>query len=173
MLTIGGCDKSIPGALMPILRNDSIGVMMYGGSILPGRLDGKDLTVISSFEAIGARAAQKIDDEELERVEKASCPGSGACGGMFTANTMSSIIEAMGMSVPYSAAHTAVDAENKVSADKLKDCDASVEALFTCMERRITSRQIATKKAFENGIAVCMALGGSTNAVLHLSLIHI
>lgn len=168
MLTIGGCDKSIPGALMPILRNDSIGVMLYGGSILPGKLDGNDLTVISSFEAIGARAADKIDDEQLSRVEKASCPGSGACGGMFTANTMSSIIEAMGMSVPYSAAHTAVDTSNAVSADKLKDCDASVDALFTCMEQRITSRQICTKKAFENGIAVCMALGGSTNAVLHL-----
>lgn len=173
MVTLGGCDKSIPGALMPILRNDSIGVMLYGGSILPGHLDGNDLTVISSFEAIGARGAGKIDDEQLGRVERNSCPGSGACGGMFTANTMSSIIEAMGMSVPYSAAHTAVDENNQLSTDKINDCKRSIEALFTCLERGITSRQICTKKAFENGITVCMALGGSTNAVLHcLALAH-
>lgn len=173
MLTLGGCDKSIPGALMPILRNDSIGVMLYGGSILPGHLDGKDTTVISAFEAIGARSAGKIDDAQLGRVERNSCPGSGACGGMFTANTMSSIIEAMGMSVPYSAAHTAVDRENQLSHDKIEDCRRSVEALFLCMERGITSRQICTKEAFENGITVCMALGGSTNAVLHcLALAH-
>lgn len=167
MLTLGGCDKSIPGALMPILRNDSIGVMLYGGSILPGQLDGKDMTVISAFEAIGARGAGKIDDEQLGRVERSSCPGNGACGGMFTANTMSSVIEAMGMSVPYSAAHTAVTRDNQLSADKIDDCRRSVEALLTCMERGITSRQICTRKAFENGITVCMALGGSTNAVLH------
>lgn len=173
MITLGGCDKSIPGALMPILRNDSIGVMLYGGSILPGHLDGKDTTIVSSFEAIGARGAGKIDDSQLGRVERNSCPGSGACGGMFTANTMSSIIEAMGMSVPYSAAHTAVDRSNTLSTDKIEDCKRSIAALFTCMERGITSRQICTKKAFENGITVCMALGGSTNAVLHcLALAH-
>lgn len=173
MLTLGGCDKSIPGALMPILRNDSIGVMLYGGSILPGHLDGTDTTVISAFEAIGARSAGKIDDVQLGRVERNSCPGSGSCGGMFTANTMASIIEAMGMSVPYSAAHTAVNRQNQLSADKINDCERSVRALFTCMERAITSRQICTRKAFENGITVCMALGGSTNAVLHcLALAH-
>lgn len=173
MITLGGCDKSIPGALMPILRNDSIGVMVYGGSILPGHLDGKDTTVISAFEAIGARGAGKIDDHQLERVERNSCPGSGSCGGMFTANTMSSIIEAMGMSVPYSAAHTAVDRNNELSTDKIDDCRRSVEAMFTCLERGITSRQICTRKAFENGITVCMALGGSTNAVLHcLAMAH-
>ena len=173
LITLGGCDKTIPAALMPILRNDSIGVMLYGGSILPGKLDGKDLTVISSFEAIGARGAGKISDTELERVERNSCPGSGSCGGMFTANTMASIIEAMGMSVPYSAAHTAVDQNNILSSDKLKDCEHSIQALFTCMERGITARQICTRKAFENGITVCMALGGSTNAVLHcLALAH-
>lgn len=168
MITIGGCDKSIPGALMPILRADSVGVMLYGGSILPGQLDGEDLTVISSFEAIGARAAGKIDDVRLEEVEKSSCPGSGACGGMFTANTMSSIIEAMGMSVPGSAAHTAVDRDNKISSEKTEDCRRSVDALFTCLEAGISSRQICTKEAFENGITICYALGGSTNAVLHL-----
>ncbi|CAN8073221.1 unnamed protein product [Agarophyton chilense] len=173
MVTLGGCDKSIPGALMPILRNDSIGVMLYGGSILPGHLDGADTTVISAFEAIGAHSAGKIDDVQLGRVERNSCPGSGSCGGMFTANTMSSIIEAMGMSVPYSAAHTAVDRQNNISKNKVNDCVRSVEALFTCMERGITSRQICTRKAFENGITVCMALGGSTNAVLHcLALAH-
>lgn len=173
LITLGGCDKSIPGALMPILRNDSIGVMLYGGSIRPGHLDGKDTTVISAFEAIGAHGAGKIDDSQLGRVERNSCPGAGACGGMFTANTMSSIIEAMGMSVPFSAGHTAMDKDNTLSADKLEDCRRSVEALFTCMERGITARQICTREAFENGITVCMALGGSTNAVLHcLALAH-
>lgn len=173
LITLGGCDKSIPGALMPILRNDSIGVMLYGGSILPGSLDGVDLTVISSFEAIGARGVGKIDDDQLRKVERNSCPGSGACGGMFTANTMASIIEAMGMSVPYSAAHTAVDMKNELSTEKIEDCHKSVAALFTCLEHQITARQICTKKAFENGITVCMALGGSTNAVLHcLALAH-
>mmetsp|Transcript_9022 Transcript_9022/g.23676 ORF Transcript_9022/g.23676 Transcript_9022/m.23676 type:complete len:628 (+) Transcript_9022:72-1955(+) len=168
MITLGGCDKSIPGALMPILRHNGFGVMLYGGSILPGQLDGEDLTVVSSFEAIGARAAGKIDDARLALVERNSCPGAGSCGGMFTANTMSSIIEAMGLSVPYSAAHTAVDRANKLSKDKREDCVRSVAALFTCMERGIRSRDIATRKAFENGIVVMMALGGSTNAVLHL-----
>uniref|UniRef100_A0A7S0G7R9 dihydroxy-acid dehydratase n=1 Tax=Rhodosorus marinus TaxID=101924 RepID=A0A7S0G7R9_9RHOD len=168
LITLGGCDKSIPGALMPILRSDASGVMLYGGSILPGHLDGKDLTVVSSFEAIGAHGAGKIDDIQLKRVEENSCPGPGSCGGMFTANTMSSIIEAMGMSVPYSAAHTAVTADRKISKDKLEDCQRSVEALFHCMKNGITSRMICTKEAFENGITVMMALGGSTNGVLHL-----
>jgi len=168
LITMGGCDKSIPGALMPLLRTDAMGVMLYGGSILPGHLDGNDLTVVSSFEAIGARGAGRIDDDQLTRVEKNSCPGPGACGGMFTANTMSSIIEAMGMSVPYSAAHTAVTRDNQLSKDKVLDCVRSVDALFTCLENRITARQICTKKAFENGIVIMMALGGSTNAVLHL-----
>lgn len=173
LITLGGCDKSIPGALMPILRHDSIGVMLYGGSIRPGHLDGNDTTVISSFEAIGARGAGKIDDEQLGRVERNSCPGPGSCGGMFTANTMSSIIEAMGMSVPYSAGHTAMTKENTLSTDKLGDCRRSVDALFTCLEKGITARQICTKEAFENGITVCMALGGSTNAVLHcLAMAH-
>ena len=168
LLTLGGCDKSIPGVMMPILRNDSIGVMLYGGSILPGRLNGCDLTVISSFEAIGKYAAKKIEYEELEEIERNSCPGSGSCGGMFTANTMASISEAMGMSVPGSAAHTAVDRSNKLSESKKEDVRRSVEALFVCMKEGITSRMICTKKAFENAITVMMALGGSTNAVLHL-----
>lgn len=173
LITIGGCDKSIPGALMPILRHDSIGVMLYGGSIRPGHLDGNDMTVVSAFEAIGARGAGKIDDEQLGRVERNSCPGAGSCGGMFTANTMSSIIEAMGMSVPYSAGHTAMDKDNHLSLDKLDDCRRSVEALYTCMERGITARQICTREAFENGLTVCYALGGSTNAVLHcLAMAH-
>lgn len=173
MVTLGGCDKTIPAALMGILRNDSVGVMLYGGSILPGSLDGKDMTVVSSFEAIGARGAGRISDEELTRIEKHSCPGSGACGGMFTANTMSSIIEAMGMSVPYSSSHMAVDRDNKLASDKADDCRRSVEALMVCMERGITSRTICTKQAFENGLTVLMALGGSTNAVLHcLALAH-
>lgn len=173
MITLGGCDKTIPAALMGILRHDAIGVMLYGGSILPGSLDGRDMTVVSSFEAIGARGAGLIDDVQLTRVEKNSCPGAGACGGMFTANTMSSIIEAMGMAVPYSSSNVAVDRSNSVSSEKADDCRRSVEALMTCLERRITSRSICTRKAFENGLTVLYALGGSTNAVLHcLALAH-
>eukprot|EP00276_Gloeochaete_wittrockiana_P016593 CAMPEP_0184338290 /NCGR_PEP_ID=MMETSP1089-20130417/6814_1 /TAXON_ID=38269 ORGANISM="Gloeochaete wittrockiana, Strain SAG46.84" /NCGR_SAMPLE_ID=MMETSP1089 /ASSEMBLY_ACC=CAM_ASM_000445 /LENGTH=668 /DNA_ID=CAMNT_0026664705 /DNA_START=11 /DNA_END=2017 /DNA_ORIENTATION=+ len=168
MVTLGGCDKSIPGALMPIARNNAIGVFLYGGTILPGHLDGEALTVVSSFEAIGAFGAGKIDETRLTEVEKHACPGSGSCGGMYTANTMASAIEALGMSVPYSSSHPAVDVNNVVSAKKYSDCVESVKAMFTCLERGIRSRDIMTRKAFENAITVVMALGGSTNAVLHL-----
>lgn len=173
MVTLGGCDKTIPAALMGILRHDAVGVMLYGGSILPGKLDGNDMTVISSFEGIGARGAGKISDDQLTRIEKNSCPGSGACGGMFTANTMASIIEAMGMSVPYSSSHIAVTADNEISAEKADDCRRSVAALMECLTNNITARTICTRKAFENGITTMFALGGSTNAVLHcLALAH-
>jgi dihydroxy-acid dehydratase len=168
ILTISGCDKSIPAALMPILRNDAIGLTLYGGTILPGRYKGEDLTVVSSFEAIGAHGAGKMTDEELHQVECHSCPGSGSCGGMYTANTMASAIEALGMSVPGSASHAAVDRRNRISGRKRKDCVDSVKALVGLLDRGIRARDIATREAFENAIAVMLALGGSTNGVLHL-----
>jgi dihydroxy-acid dehydratase len=168
IVTLSGCDKSIPGALMPILRNNAIGLTLYGGTILPGRYRGEDLTIVSTFEAIGAHAAGRMGDEELHQVECHSCPGAGSCGGMYTANTMASAIEAMGMSVPGSASHPAVDRRNRVSGDKRKDCAASAGALFALLRRGIRAREIATREAFENAVAVMMALGGSTNGVLHL-----
>jgi dihydroxy-acid dehydratase len=168
IVTLSGCDKSIPGALMPILRNNGIGLTLYGGTILPGRYEGKDLTIVSAFEAVGAHAAGRMTDEELHQVECRSCPGAGSCGGMYTANTMASVIEAMGLSVPGSASHPAVDRRNRVSREKRKDCADSVASLFLLLRRGIRVRDIATREAFENGIAVMMALGGSTNGVLHL-----
>lgn len=173
IVTLSGCDKSIPGALMPILRNNGIGLTLYGGTILPGRYKGEDLTIVSAFEAIGSHAAGRIDDRELREVECRSCPGAGSCGGMYTANTMASVIEAMGFSVPGSASHPAVDRANRVSAKKRKDCADSARALRGLLSRGIRAREIATREAFENGIAVMMALGGSTNGVLHvLALAH-
>ncbi len=173
ILTLSGCDKSIPGALMPILRNNAVGLTLYGGTILPGRYEGEDLTIVSAFEAVGAHAAGRITGERLREVECRACPGAGSCGGMYTANTMASVIEAMGLSVPGSAAHTAVDRQNRVSRAKRNDCAASVRALMGMLDRGLRARDIATREAFENGIAVMMALGGSTNGVLHiLALAH-
>jgi dihydroxy-acid dehydratase len=162
VLAVGGCDKNMPGAMIAMARMDIPAVFVYGGTIKPGHLHGRDLTVVSVFEAVGQHAAGKIDDAELEAVEKHACPGAGSCGGMFTANTMSSIFEAMGMSLPGSSTMAAEDAEKADSAAR------SGEALVECIRRGITPRRILTREAFENGIAVCMALGGSTNAVLHL-----
>jgi len=173
IVTLSGCDKSIPGAVMPILRNNGIGLTLYGGTILPGRYKEEDLTIVSAFEAIGAHAAGKMADEELHQVECHSCPGAGSCGGMYTANTMASVIEAMGLSVPGSASHAAVDRRNRISREKRKDCADSAKALFLLLRRGIRARDIATREAFENGIAVMMALGGSTNGLLHiLALAH-
>lgn len=171
LLTLSGCDKSIPGALMPIARNNSIGITLYGGTILPGRLNDQDVQIVTAFEAVGAYGAGKMDEKELKAVECSACPGAGACGGMYTANTMASAIEVLGMSVPGSASHAAVDRQNKLTAEKQKDVKDSVRALFGMMEKGITSRQIMTKEAFENAITVAYALGGSTNAVLHLMAI--
>jgi dihydroxy-acid dehydratase len=168
IITLSGCDKSIPGAVMPILRNNSIGLTLYGGTILPGRYKGEDLTIVSAFEAVGAHAAGRMTDEGLRQVECHSCPGAGSCGGMYTANTMASVIEAMGLSIPGSASHAAVDRRNRISGDKRKDCMDSVQALLLLLRRGIRIREIATREAFENGIAVMMALGGSTNGILHL-----
>ncbi len=168
IVTLSGCDKSIPGALMPILRNNGIGLTLYGGTILPGRYKGEDLTIVSAFEAVGAHAAGRMTDEDLRQVECHSCPGAGSCGGMYTANTMASVIEAMGLSVPGSASHAAVDRRNRISEEKRKDCIDTVASLILLLRRGIRVREIATREAFENGIAVMMALGGSTNGVLHL-----
>ncbi|HVX44375.1 MAG TPA: dihydroxy-acid dehydratase [Mycobacteriales bacterium] len=162
---LAGCDKSEPGMLMAAARLDLASVYLYAGSILPGRYQGKDVTIIDAFEGVGACLAGKITREELTEIEKAICPGEGACGGMYTANTMASAAEAMGMSLPGSAAPPAPDARRDVYAER------SGEAVVALVDAGITARQIMTKQAFENAITVVMALGGSTNAVLHLMAI--
>lgn len=173
IIALSGCDKTIPASLIPLARNNSIGITLYGGSILPGKLHGQDLTVVSIFEAVGNHGAGKMSDKELHEIECHSCPGNGSCGGMYTANTMASAIEAIGMSLPGSAANSAVDVNNKISSAKHADCINSVKALKVLMEKGIRARDIMTRKAFENAVTVVMALGGSTNAVLHLlSLAH-
>ncbi len=167
-ITLCGCDKTIPAALMPIARNDLCGLTLYGGSILPGKYNGQDLNIVSTFEAIGAHAAGKIDLAELARIERHSCPGAGSCAGMYTANTMAAAIEALGMSIPGSSSNLAVDGENRISGEKQVDCKAAVDALFGLLRSGIGAREIMTDRAFENALAVAWALGGSTNAVLHL-----
>ncbi|MFE7224599.1 dihydroxy-acid dehydratase [Nocardioides sp. NPDC057577] len=159
---LAGCDKSLPGMLMAAARLDLASVFLYAGSIMPGNVDGKDVTIIDAFEAVGACLAGKITREEVDRIERAICPGEGACGGMYTANTMASVGEALGMSLPGSAAPPAVDRRRDGFAHR------SGEAVVNLLRKGITARQIMTKEAFENAITVVMALGGSTNAVLHL-----
>jgi dihydroxy-acid dehydratase len=159
---IGGCDKNMPGGMIAIARINAPAIFIYGGTIKPGHLRGRALTVVSSFEAVGAFAAGKIDEAEFRAVEKNACPGIGSCGGMFTANTMSSAFEAMGMSLPYSSTMAAEDGEKAQSAA------ASASALAAAVSRRLLPRDIITREAMENAIAVVMAIGGSTNAVLHL-----
>ena len=162
MVTFAGCDKSLPGMVMAAVRLDVPTVFLYGGSILPGHHNGKDITIQSVFEAVGARGRGLIDDEELDAIEKAACPTEGSCGGMFTANTMSSAVEAMGLSLPGSASPAAVDARREHFAK------ASGEAVVQLLNDGITARDIVTREALENATAVVMALGGSTNAALHL-----
>lgn len=159
---LAGCDKSLPGMLMAAARLDLASVFLYAGSTMPGSVDGNDVTIIDAFEAVGACLAGKITREEVDRVERAICPGEGACGGMYTANTMASVAEALGMSLPGSAAPPAVDRRRDGFAHR------SGEAVVELLRQGITARQIMTKPAFENAIAIVMALGGSTNAVLHL-----
>jgi len=161
-VTLAGCDKSLPGMLMAAARLDLANVFVYNGSIMPGNLNGKDLTIQDVFEGVGACALGKITESELEEIERAACPGEGACGGMFTANTMSSVAEALGMALPGSASAPAVDSRRDA------DAYAAGEAVVNLIRLGITARDIMTKKAFENAITVVMALGGSTNAVLHL-----
>ncbi|HIK27800.1 MAG: dihydroxy-acid dehydratase [Oscillatoriaceae bacterium SKW80] len=162
VLAIGGCDKNMPGAMIAIARMNIPSIFVYAGTIKPGHYKGRELTIVSAFEAVGEYSAGKIDETELMAVERNACPGAGACGGMYTANTMSSVIEAMGLSLPYSSTMAAEDAEKAESAEK------SGVVLVEAIRKQILPRQILTRKAFENAIAVVMAVGGSTNAVLHL-----
>ncbi|BAZ79105.1 MAG: dihydroxy-acid dehydratase [Sphaerospermopsis kisseleviana] len=161
VLAIGGCDKNMPGAMLAMARMNIPAIFVYGGTIKPGKYDGKDLTVVSSFEAVGQHSAGKIDENELFAVERNACPGAGSCGGMFTANTMSSAFEAMGMSIPYSSTMAAEDEEKAESTAK------SAAVLVEAIRKQILPRQIITRKSIENAISVIMAVGGSTNAVLH------
>jgi dihydroxy-acid dehydratase len=162
VVAIGGCDKNMPGAMIALARMNIPSIFVYGGTIKPGHYNGKDLTIVSAFEAVGQYSAHKIDEKELLEVERRACPGAGSCGGMYTANTMSSAIEAMGMSLPYSSTMAAEDEEKARSAAE------SGEAVVRAIRKQLLPRQIMTRKAFENAISVVMAVGGSTNAVLHL-----
>ncbi len=162
LLAIGGCDKNMPGAMIAIVRLDIPAIFVYGGTIKPGRHAGQDLTIVSVFEAVGACGAGRMSSDELTEIERRACPGAGSCGGMYTANTMSAAIEAMGMSLPYSSTMAAEDTETADSAAQ------SAAMLVDAIRERRLPRRIMTRQAFENAIAVVMALGGSTNAVLHL-----
>jgi dihydroxy-acid dehydratase len=162
MVTFAGCDKSLPGMLMAAARIDLPAVFLYGGSILPGYYNGKALDIVSVFEAVGAHAAGSMDDEELSQIERHACPSEGSCAGMFTANTMASAAEALGMSLPGSSSAPAPDSRRDDFAAR------SGEAVIGLLEKGIRPRQIMTRQAFRNAIAVVNALGGSTNAVLHL-----
>ena len=162
MVTFAGCDKSLPGMMMAAARIDVASVFVYAGSTLPGQLDGKDVTIIDAFEAVGACARGLITKERVDQIERAICPGEGACGGMYTANTMASIGEAIGLSLPGSAAPPAIDRRRDAFAVN------SGAAVVELIRQGITTRDILTKRAFENAITILMALGGSTNAVLHL-----
>ena len=162
VVAIGGCDKNMPGAMIAIARMNIPAIFVYGGTIKPGNFNGRDLTIVSAFEAVGEFSAHKIGEQELLEIERRACPGAGSCGGMYTANTMSSAIEAMGMSLPYSSTMAAVDEEKSDSAAR------SGEVLVEAIRRDLLPRRIMTRNAFENAIAVVMAVGGSTNAVLHL-----
>jgi dihydroxy-acid dehydratase len=162
LIAIGGCDKNMPGAMIAIARLNIPSIFVYGGTIKAGHYQGEDLTVVSAFEAVGQYCAHRISEAELGEVERHACPGAGSCGGMFTANTMSSAIEAMGLSLPYSSTIAAEDAESVENAAR------SAEVLAEAIAANILPRDILKREAFENAIAVVMAVGGSTNAVLHL-----
>jgi dihydroxy-acid dehydratase len=162
IVTIPGCDKNMPGSIMAMGRLNRPGIMLYGGTIAPGHYKGQDLNLVSSFEALGQKIAGTLSEEDFKGIVRNSCPGAGACGGMYTANTMASAIEALGMSLPYSSSNPAL------SKDKQKECEAIGTAIQLLLEKDIKPRDIMTRKAFENAITVVMVLGGSTNAVLHL-----
>ncbi len=162
LVAVGGCDKNMPGCVMAMARLNRPGVFVYGGTILPGCHKNKNVDIVSVFEAVGARANHRIDDQELLEIESCAIPGPGSCGGMYTANTMASAIEALGMSLPNSCAQAAI------SPEKEKDCYEAGKAVLNLIHLGIRPKDIMTKKAFENAITVVIALGGSTNAVLHL-----
>ena len=162
IVTIGGCDKNMPGCMIALARVNTPSIFIYGGTIMPGKLHGKDIDIVSIFEAVGQYQTRKIDAKELKAVETHACPGPGSCGGMYTANTMSAAIEAMGMSLPYGSTTPAI------SKQKAGECEAAGKQIRKLLEMGLRPRDIMTKKAFENAITVVMAVGGSTNAVLHL-----
>ena len=167
VLVIGGCDKNMPGGMMGMLRANVPSIFVYGGTILPGRLHGEDLNIVSVFEAVGEHAAGRIDDDDLLAIERAAIPGTGSCGGMYTANTMSSAFEALGLSLPYSSTMANVESEKRESAKE------SATALVEAIRLDLKPRDIVTRDALENAVAVIMATGGSTNAVLHfLAIAH-
>ncbi|AZP05390.1 dihydroxy-acid dehydratase [Jeotgalibaca ciconiae] len=161
-VAIGGCDKNMPGCMIAIANTEIPSIFVYGGTIAPGKLDGKDIDLVSVFEAIGKWNHNDMSEEEVRRIECNACPGPGGCGGMYTANTMASAIEAMGMSLPGSSSHPAT------TEAKLRDVEEAGEAVLNLLEKGIYPKDIMTRKAFENAITVVMALGGSTNAILHL-----
>ena len=165
VVTVGGCDKNMPGCMMAIARLNIPSVFVYGGSILPGQYNGNDINIQDVFEAVGAWAAGHITGEELTELECAACPGEGSCGGLFTANTMSTAIEIMGLSLPGDSSLTAVDPR------KGEEARLAGEAVMRMLDEGIRPRDILTRQAFENGITLVAAMGGSTNAVLHLMAI--
>src|SRR5689334_19519347 len=162
LIALPGCDKNMPGSIMAMGRLNRPALMVYGGTIAPGHYNGQDLNIISAFEALGQKLAGQLNDNDFKQIIQKSCPGAGACGGMYTANTMASAIEALGMSLPYSSSNPAL------SKEKQEECLAAGKAIRYLMEKDIKPRDIMTRKAFENAITVIMALGGSTNAVLHM-----
>ncbi|HLR73797.1 MAG TPA: dihydroxy-acid dehydratase [Virgibacillus sp.] len=167
LVTIGGCDKNMPGCMIAIARSEVPAVFVYGGTIRPGKLDGEDIDLVSVFEGVGQHNKGDISEEQLSRIECKACPGAGSCGGMYTANTMASAIEAMGMSLPGNASKPAT------SEEKAAECEEAGQAVYRLLEKGIYPKDIMTKEAFENAITVVMALGGSTNAILHLlSMAH-
>ncbi|MBX9779675.1 MAG: dihydroxy-acid dehydratase [Chitinophagaceae bacterium] len=162
IIALPGCDKNMPGALIAMGRLNRPAIMVYGGTIAPGHYKGQDLNIISAFEALGQKIAGTLNEEDFKGIVQHACPGAGACGGMYTANTMASAIEALGMSLPYSSSNPAL------SKEKQEECEAAGKAIRLLMEKDIKPRDIMTRKAFENAITLIMVLGGSTNAVLHL-----
>ena len=162
VIALPGCDKNMPGSIIAMGRLNRPAIMVYGGTIAPGHYQGQDLNIISAFEALGQKIAGTITEEDFRCIVKASCPSAGACGGMYTANTMASAIEAMGMSLPYSSSNPALSQEKK------NECSAAGKAIRLLLEKDIKPKDIMTRKAFENAITVIMVLGGSTNAVLHM-----
>lgn len=162
LITVPGCDKNMPGSIMAMARLDRPSIMVYGGTIAPGHYKGEDLNIVSAFEALGKKIAGALDEADFKGIVKHSCPGAGACGGMYTANTMASAIEALGMSLPYSSSNPAL------SNDKKNECVEAGKAIRVLLEKDIKPSDIMTRKAFDNALTIIMALGGSTNAVLHM-----
>src|SRR5512140_1466472 len=162
LIAVPGCDKNMPGSIIAMGRLNRPSIMVYGGTIAPGHYKGQDLNIISSFEALGQKIAGQLDDGDFKGIVMNSCPGPGACGGMYTANTMASAIEALGMSLPYSSSNPAL------SPEKQKECEEAGKFIYHLLEKDIKPRDIMTRKAFDNALTVVTVLGGSTNAVLHL-----